>query len=145
MLVNMILFKRNIFVNQSYISFYKSNGTIELWMTNMKIFDPIKQKHIISTYFRKQDQYAQQSYYSILKIISTITSFSLPINTTSRIKEKQWTWIEKQESWIKKKEKRKTFETNTLSLREFILCDIQSTYERLELHCKFTLSVVNNL
>ena len=64
------------------------NDNIELCMKNMQGPDPIRQKHTISTYFRKQDQFAQWSYYSISKILYTITNFSLPINTTSRNEEK---------------------------------------------------------
>ena len=105
-LVYMILFKRNIFVNQSYISFYESNNHIKLWMTDMKSFDHIRQKHTGSIYSKKQDQSAKRSYYSMLKILSTITSFSLPINMTSRIEEKK-NMYKKQELWIKKQGKRK--------------------------------------
>ena len=74
--IYMILFKRSKSTNQSYISFYESNDNIKLWMTDMKSFDPIRQKSAISAYSRKQDQAAQRSYYSILKILSTIMSFS---------------------------------------------------------------------
>jgi len=54
MLFYMILFKMNKSMNLSYISFYKSNGHIELWMTVMESFDPIRQRRAIFAYFRKQ-------------------------------------------------------------------------------------------
>jgi len=66
-------------------------------MIDMESHDPIRQKHAKSAYLRKQDQSKQWSYYSILKILSRIMSFSLPINTTSWIEEQQRTQ-EKKES-----------------------------------------------
>jgi len=97
MQVYMIMFKRNISANLSYISFYKSNDFIELWMTDMESPNPIRQKHAVSTYSKKQDQSTQRSYYSILKILFTITSFSLLINMISMIEEQRRTWTEKEE------------------------------------------------
>ena len=58
-------------------------------MTDIESFGPIKHKREISAYFMKQYQVAQWSYYSISKILFTIMSFSLPINTTSRIEEQR--------------------------------------------------------
>ena len=75
-------------MNLSLISFYMSNGHIELSITYMESPHPIKHKHAISAYFRKQDQFAQSSY-SIMKILSIIRSFSLPINMTSRSEEQR--------------------------------------------------------
>ena len=92
MIVYMILIKRNISTNQSYISFYIYNGHTKLWMTNTESLDLIRQKCVVFSYIRNQNQSIQQSYYSILKILSTITSISLPINTTLRIEER---WKEK--------------------------------------------------
>ena len=43
-------------MNQSYNSFYKSNDHIELWMTIMVSFDPIRQRRAIFAYSRKLDQ-----------------------------------------------------------------------------------------
>ena len=54
--IYMILFKNNISANESYISFYKSNDTIELWMTDMESSDHIRQKDIVFAYSKKQDQ-----------------------------------------------------------------------------------------
>ena len=67
-------------------------------MTDMESPDLMRQKCTKSTYLRKIDQSTQLSYYSILKILSTITSFSLPINTTSRFEERRQTSAKKQES-----------------------------------------------
>ena len=65
-------------------------------------------------------------------------SLSLPINTTSRI-EGQEKKVQKKSHEIRNKRKEKHLLRDTLSLRESIFCDTQSTRERLELHCKFTL------
>jgi len=67
-------------------------------MIDMESSDPIKQKRVGYANSKKQDQSAQWSYYSIPKILSTITSFFIPINMTSRIKERWRTRIKKQES-----------------------------------------------
>ena len=75
-----------MFVNLSYIFFCMSNDHIELWMIDIESLNSIKQRHAICAYQRKQDQASQQSYYSILKILSTITRLS--INTTSRFEER---------------------------------------------------------
>ena len=98
-----------------------SNDHIELWMTDMDSLDPVWQKNIISTYFKKQDQFAHQLYYSILKILSTITSFYLPINTHQGLKNnnehiQKKTRVVSQET----RERKKHFLRNTLSLRESI-------------------------
>ena len=92
----------------------------------LKVLIISDKKHVVFAYSKKQDQPVQQSYYSILKILSTIMSLSLPINTTSRIEEKQ------QRTWTKKEEKRKVFVEKHTWLREFILCDIQSTCDKLQ-------------
>jgi len=112
----MILLKRDISMNLSFISFYMFNGHIELWMTNMKSLDPIRQKHVVSTYFKKQDQFVLWSKHSIMKIFSTIMSVSLPINMTSKIEEHWWTYIER---WVVNQEtgERKTFVEKHIALK----------------------------
>ena len=123
----MIMFKRNIFAKLSFVSFYMFNDHIELWIANMESPDPIKHKCIVSVYFRKQDQSAQQSLHSIPKIPSTIMSIFLPINMTSKIKEIWRKYIEiSKSSESKNKRKEKHLLRNILSLRESILCRIQS-------------------